>query len=62
MLRVHSRSRSFFSFSFRRDHLKLYDTRSWESVGEFTAETVDLTHVYFSPDGFTLCLQDTSLE
>ncbi|CAN0164563.1 unnamed protein product [Ectocarpus sp. 4 AP-2014] len=45
-----------------RDHLKLYDTRSWESLGEFTAETVDLTHVDFSPDGFTLCLQDTSLD
>ncbi|CAM9944228.1 unnamed protein product [Ectocarpus fasciculatus] len=45
-----------------RDHVKLYDTRSWESLGEFTAETVDLTHVDFSPDGFTLCLQDTSLE
>ncbi|CAM9930166.1 unnamed protein product [Pylaiella littoralis] len=45
-----------------RDNVKLYNTTTWESLGEFTAETVDLVAVEFSPDGFTLCLQDTSLE
>ncbi|CAM9735982.1 unnamed protein product, partial [Hapterophycus canaliculatus] len=45
-----------------RDHVKLYNTTTWESLGEFTAETIDLVVVEFSPDGLTLCLQDTSLE
>lgn len=45
-----------------RDHIKLYDATSWESLGEFTAETVDLVAIEFSPDGCTLCLQDISLE
>lgn len=42
--------------------MKLYDTTTWEALAEFTVETVDLVAVEFSPDGFTLCLQDTSLE
>lgn len=50
------------SLASRRDRVKLYDTTSWESLGDFTAETVDLVSIEFSPDGCTLCLQDTSLE
>lgn len=42
--------------------MKLYNTTTWESLGEFTSETVDLVVIEFSPDGLALCLQDTSLE
>eukprot|EP00903_Cladosiphon_okamuranus_P005994 g5914.t1 len=45
-----------------RDHVKLYDATTWESLADFTVETLDLVAVEFSPDGSTLCLQDTSLE
>lgn len=46
----------------RRDHVKLYDTTTWESLANFTVETLDLCALEWSPDGSTLCLQDTSLE
>lgn len=45
-----------------RDIVRLYSTSTWESLGEFTAETLDLCNLEWSPDGSALCLQDTSLE
>ncbi|CAM9771061.1 unnamed protein product [Choristocarpus tenellus] len=45
-----------------RDSVSLFDTNTWEALLEFAVDTLDLASLQFSPDGYTLCLQDTSLE
>lgn len=45
-----------------RDHVRLYDAVTWEPKGEFTTDTLDSCNIEFSPDGSTICVQDTSLE
>ncbi|CAM9190897.1 unnamed protein product [Discosporangium mesarthrocarpum] len=45
-----------------RDYVRLYDASTWEALSEFSVETLDATSLLWSPDGCTLCIQDTSLE